>query len=380
MKLLCAGHTYLVDENQKKLAALACEPEVEVAAVVPHMWREPILRKITPHIDPKAPFKIYPKRIVLAGNEMRYMYLSIDLNLHAFQPDVIVVENGAASLAYTQFLVYRSRFVPEAKAVFFTWWNLPYRARQPFRAVEQFNLRHSDGAIAGNRDAEVILRQQGYLGPVKVLPQLGVDVELFAMRDGFAMRRSLGLGKYVIGFAGRLVPEKGIRVLLRALEDFEEEFDLLLIGSGPLENEIRKWGTGLPAGQRVHLHKSVPHSQIAAMMNVMDVFVLPSLTTKFWKEQFGHVLIEAMASEVPVVGSSSGEIPNVIGDAGCVIPEDDPRMLREILQRLGVDPALRSDLAVRGRARVLSKYTHRQIAREMLSFCHSITSGSSNGH
>ena len=213
-----------------------------------------------------------------------------------------------------------------------------------------------------------------------MLPQLGVDGELFAMRDGSAMRRSLGLGDYVIGFAGRLVPEKGLRVLLRALDDFEGEFDLLLIGRGSLETEIRQWGSGRPDGQRVHLHPPVPHNEIAALMNTMDVFVLPSLTTSFWKEQFGHVLVEAMASQVPVVGSDSAEIPSVIADAGCVVPEADPRSLRDVLQRLASDSALRADLAARGRARALEKYTHTEIARQMLAFCHDLTPGEYHGY
>jgi len=65
-----------------------------------------------------------------------------------------------------------------------------------------------------------------------------------------------------------------------------------------------------------------------------------------------------------VVGSDSGEIPNVIGDAGLVFPEDDATALRERLARLMADAALRADLAARGRARVLAHYTHAQIARE----------------
>ena len=379
MRLLYAGHTYLIGENQKKLFSLSCEPSVEVAAVVPHVWREPILQEIRPHVDSSAPFKMYPTRVLFAGNEMRHMYLSIDLNLRAFKPDVIVVENGAGALAYTQFLLYRKLFAPQAKAIFFTWWNLPYRARQPFRAIEQFNLLNSDAAIAGNRDAEVVLRQQGFSGPIMVLPQLGVDVDLFAIRDVYEMRRSFGFGKYVIGFVGRLVPEKGIRVLLRALEEFDGDFDLLLVGRGPLETEIQQWGSVLPSGQRVHLHPSVPHSQIADLMNTMDVFVLPSLTKSFWKEQFGHALIEAMACQVAVVGSGSAEIPSVIADAGLVVPEGDPDALRRVLQRLAMDHDLRHDLAARGRKRVLEKYTHAEIAQKTLEFLRNLVSGGLRG-
>jgi len=93
-------------------------------------------------------------------------------------------------------------------------------------------------------------------------------------------------------------------------------------------------------------------------------WALPSHTTRAWKEQFGRVLIEAMSCGVPVVGSSSGEIPNVIGDAGLIYPEGDVRALATTLQRLAEQPELYADLARRGRARVLERYTQAALARQ----------------
>jgi glycosyltransferase involved in cell wall biosynthesis len=99
-------------------------------------------------------------------------------------------------------------------------------------------------------------------------------------------------------------------------------------------------------------------------MNIFDVLVLPARTTPHWKEQFGHVLIEAMACETPIIGSDSGEIPNVIGDAGLTFPEGDAEALVGAIRRLMRDEDLRRDLARRGRERVLQHYTHECIAQE----------------
>ncbi|MFQ5409318.1 MAG: glycosyltransferase [Anaerolineales bacterium] len=372
MRVLYAGHTYLVNENQKKLAALARLPDVQIKAIVPHLWREPVLKEVRPHIPAAAAFELHPIRVLFPGNEMRYLYLSRDLHMHAFCPDLIVVENGAGAFAYTQFLAYRARYAPRARAVFFTWWNIPYRPRQPFRAFEQFNLRRTDGAIAGNQEAAEILRANGYAGPLLVLPQLGVDEHVFAPRDGLETRSRLGLNSFVIGYAGRLVPEKGLRVLMDALRGFRGNFDLLVLGRGPLEAELRAWQASLSKGQRLHLRPSVPHTEIAAYMNAMDVFVLPSLTTSFWKEQFGHVLIEAMACGVATVGSDSAEVPRVIGDAGCVTPEGDADALRATLQNLAARPDRRRELGARGRERVLAHYTHERIAQRTYAFFKSL--------
>src|SRR5256885_3578871 len=89
----------------------------------------------------------------------------------------------------------------------------------------------------------------------------------------------------------------------------------------------------------------------------MDIVVVPVVAIlPVHREQFGRVLVEAMAAGTPVVGSSSGAIPEVIGDAGLVVPEGDPSALAEALDRLLGNPALRSSLVERGRARVASHY------------------------
>ncbi|MBZ0275063.1 MAG: glycosyltransferase family 4 protein, partial [Anaerolineae bacterium] len=117
----------------------------------------------------------------------------------------------------------------------------------------------------------------------------------------------------------------------------------------------------------------MPSAAMPGEYTRLDALALPSLTRPNWKEQFGRVLVEAMASGVPVIGSSSGAIPDVIGDGGLIAPEGDVTALADGLRRLQTDVALRVSLAEKGRARVLAHYTHQQVAaatvdvyREML--------------
>jgi glycosyltransferase involved in cell wall biosynthesis len=108
----------------------------------------------------------------------------------------------------------------------------------------------------------------------------------------------------------------------------------------------------------------MPSTQTVDYYRSLDVLVLPSRSRSNWKEQFGRVLVDAMACGVPVVGSTCGEIPNVIGDAGLIFPEGDAALLRDHLRALQNDPSLRRDLAQRGRQRVLDRFTQGQIARQ----------------
>jgi glycosyltransferase involved in cell wall biosynthesis len=99
-----------------------------------------------------------------------------------------------------------------------------------------------------------------------------------------------------------------------------------------------------------------------AYLGQLDILVLPSRTSANWKEQFGRILVEAMACEVTVIGSDSGEIPNVIGEAGLIFAEDNVEELYNHLLTLLKDDILRRRLGRLGRERVLNHYTQEQIA------------------
>jgi glycosyltransferase involved in cell wall biosynthesis len=121
-------------------------------------------------------------------------------------------------------------------------------------------------------------------------------------------------------------------------------------------------------GDLISLMPPMPPARVAEEMHEFDALVLPSRTTRLWKEQFGRVLIEAMACKVPVVASDSGAIPEVVGDAGLIFPEGDAQALADCLQRLMDSPELSQELAERGHARVLEHYTQVQIAAQTAAF------------
>jgi glycosyltransferase involved in cell wall biosynthesis len=118
---------------------------------------------------------------------------------------------------------------------------------------------------------------------------------------------------------------------------------------------------------RVLFEGELPSLRMPAFFREMDVLVLPSRSQPNWIEQFGRVLIEAMACGVVVLGSDCGEIPNVIGDAGLIFPEWNDYVLRERLEQLMRDPDLWSELARRGRERVLTHFTQAQIAAQTVA-------------
>lgn len=383
MKILVASHTYIVDLNCEKLKVLTqIEPNVEVIVVVPKKWRPGGVQNKIVETKPwsEGHFRVMPISNFSQNNQPLLTFgTDIITLLKEFRPNIIQVEQGAKSIGYAE-LIALNRFLGlKAKNCFFTWWNIPYSNKFPISWIESYNLKNTDGLVAGNQDAEDILREHGYTGAASVMPQLGVDEALFRPSPQPQLASDLGIevGEFVIGFVGRFVPEKGILTLIKALARLKElSWKCLLLGRGSLKETILTEAAAAGIEDRLLLVESVPHDEVPRYINLMSTLVLPSetsyqvktLTAVGWKEQFGHVLIEAMACKVPVIGSNSGEIPHVIGDAGLIFPEGDFVALEQALRQMIGQPELAWKLATLGYDRTLKEYTNQALARSLLDF------------
>jgi len=154
---------------------------------------------------------------------------------------------------------------------------------------------------------------------------------------------------FVVGFAGRLVEEKGWRVLLRALGSLPAAFRLAVAGDGPQLGELRELAAGLEG--RVHYAGLLPKDELWTFYAALDCLAVPSLTTERWKEQSASTLVDGLVMGLPIVAADSGGIRDVMGPAGLLVSEGDAEALGSALARLRGDPALREELGVIGRER-----------------------------
>jgi glycosyltransferase involved in cell wall biosynthesis len=354
VRVLMVSKALVVGAYQRKLEEIAAAPDVDLTAVVPATWGG----------QAYEPTFVQGYRTVVTP-------IRFDGNFHLFhlprlgriiaeaRPDVVHVDEEPYNLATVQATWLALRH--GARPLFFTWQNLLRRYPPPFSWFERYVLSRSRHAIAGNNEAVGVLRTKGYRGPATVIPQFGVDPELFAP----APPESRPLDRpFTIGYVGRLAPEKGVDLLLEAVAMLKGEWRLRLVGSGGMRAALESQARALKIADRLTFAPPVPSTQVPDEMHQIDVLVLPSLTYPNWKEQFGRVLQEAMACGVPVVGSDSGEIPSVIGDAGLVVPEGDVDALAAVLQTLLGNVSLRVGCGLRGRARVLERFTQASIAHQ----------------
>ena len=153
--------------------------------------------------------------------------------------------------------------------------------------------------------------------------------------------------------------------MLAALTQLPESFKCLLAGGGDEESELRLLCQLSAIRSRVHYLGVLEKDRLWNFYRRLDVFVLPSLTTARWTEQFGFVLAEAMACGVPIIGSNSGAIPEVIGDCGIVVQENDSKALAEAIVSLADDSELREKYIACGLERFEREFTVKAYAEKI---------------
>lgn len=270
---------------------------------------------------------------------------------------------------------------PSSTLIFSTFQNIPKRYPPPFNWIERYCLRKASAWTAFGTTVDAACRQRPVYveRPGRVI-SLGVDREYFRpdRASGLEVRRRLGWhddaggpdsDPPVIGYLGRFVPEKGLHVLMQAVDALPEgAWRALFVGGGALESELRHWADRSPQRDRIRIVTGVPHGGVPAYLNAMDVLAAPSQTRGRWKEQLGRMLLEGMACGIPVVASDSGEIPHVVADAGRIVPEADVPAWTRALGELLRDPALRRDYAEKGLERTRDHYDWPIIGRQFLDF------------
>lgn len=355
MKVVILSKALVAGAYQRKLEEIA-RLGVELTALVPPAWREPRVGMLRLERRYTEGYRLESLPIALNGRHHLHFYPTLGRVLRRLRPQVLHIDEESFNLA--TFQAMRLGVALGARCCFYNYANIERSYPPPFNLFERYSFRHAAHTMACNQEAATIIRRHGYAGPLTIVPQFGVDPQLFAPQGAPRPRVD-----FVVGYLGRLVPEKGLLDLVEAMAGLPPHVALRLVGDGSQRQAIERRVAELGLGQRVSLLPAVGSTAVPAALRAFDALVLPSRTTASWKEQFGRVLIEAMSCGVPVVGSSSGEIPNVIGEAGMLFPEGDVPALRAALARLAATPALRAELARRGRERVLARYTQVAVAR-----------------
>lgn len=197
--------------------------------------------------------------------------------------------------------------------------------------------------------------------PRAVLPHLGFEV------PSHPRVRTPGSSVH-FAVVGRVVPERGLDLLLDALAEVYGDWRLRIVGTGPGQEALEVQAQRLGLSARIAWLGGVPRHELGSLWAEVDALVAPSRSTPAWIEPSGSIVLEAMAWGVPAIVSRCGALPDVVGDAGMVIDEGDRPALTRALARLVEDPSRASTLGALARRRVLEHYGDGPIAERMARF------------
>ncbi len=286
---------------------------------------------------------------------------------HKIKPDAVLIIEEPFSIMGWWCSYWCKRIVPPVPVLLYSYQDIQKNYPPPFSWMERFVLRHADYMFASNQEGLQVFRRKGRIYGNEVLPT-SVNLERFRYKQPCVQNPI-----FTVGYVGRLSEEKGLEDLLWSLVDTDDRIRLRLVGDGPARYWLEVRARELGIAERIVVMPPVSHEELPGVYHDFDALVLPSRTTSSWQEQFGRVLIEAMACGVPVIGSDSGAIPEVIGEAGLIFPEGKAPQLSEKILQLYHDPHLRADLSLRGRIRVEQYFSAKSVARKLDKFLDEVT-------
>ncbi len=356
IRVLRIQHNFVEPTNHRLLDEFARFPELEVFALCPTWGVESGNKRIL-CCSPRPDLSV--ARTALTSHYATTLYLEkLAAAIRGMKPDIISVHDEPWSLTSWQTLVYRRLYSPQSKLVFCSAQNIMKKYPYPFSAIERSMYREASAGYGCCEGVREFARSRGFKGIFEVVP-LGIDPELFRYRprDARIERRP-----FVVGYAGQMLEEKGVFTLLRAFAALRSDARLVYLGAGADLARLQAAARETGVAERVEFIPPLPHARVPDVIDKFDVLVVPSETTPTWKEQFGRVIVEAFSIGVPVIGSDSGSVPEIVGDAGLIFREKDHARLAALIESLIVNTALLPEMSEKGRRRALDHYTWRRVA------------------
>lgn len=364
VKILSVGHSYVVAMNRAILRELANDPHFEVTIGAPAQFQGS-LRTISLEAEPEhSKIKLVSLPAYWTQKMHLFFYQPKALN-QLMSQDFDGAHFWEEPYIASGFQLCRAAQKKQIPYLFRTAQSLVKKYVFPFSYFEQKSIQGASQFIAGGHLVYQAMRDKGWSLPGEVVT-LAVDTKAFkpfSPEEKTKRQKLLGLPSPVIGYLGRLSEEKGCDLIMEVLTQIKSRpWSFLALGSGPYREKLLAWADREGLRDRVKV-MLVNHDEVPQFLPAMDVMIAPSQTRSFWKEQFGRMIVEAFASGVPVIGSDSGEIPRVIGEAGLVLPEADCKAWQEAIESFLEQPESFEGYVERGLARA-HNYSAETIAEQ----------------
>ena len=367
MKLLVVSHSCATATNQRLYAELEALTGWSITLAIPARWKDEFGNALDQPPFPGFRGKVVKVPVLVNGNIILHLYRKAwKTFLERERFDTVYINHEPYALATAQICLATpvgTRFG------FYSCQNILKKYPFPFSALENFVYKRSRFAFPITDAVSDVLRQKGFGGELTICA-LPLDPAQYYPRgetEDLALLPRAN-DEMIIGFVGRLVESKGLRTFAAALGQLRDLcWKVTLIGKGDFEAEFLRLAEEQGIADRMQFLGYIPHEETPRYLSAFNVLVLPSETQPNWKEQFGRVVTESLASGTPVVGSDSGEIPNLIrsSQGGLVFPERNATEFAAALRTILTDTALRRKLADSGMTWTREQVSLKAVAQKM---------------
>lgn len=308
MKLLVIGHSLIIDSNRTFWAIFAKKNQATVDLVAPAEWSSNLKKdiKFSLNNSDQTFNNLFKVPVFIKGNGSLFFYhpWSIFKIFYSNRYDAIFLNQETWTLSVLLIILIKN-LSPNRQARLYLCvaQNLKKEHLKFLHPYERFISNFIHHFLYCSKGVEEVLRWKGIKTPCTYFP---LPYDDFSYKAAQSTKNN---NLFLIGYLGRLSEDKGIPILLAACDQLQKEhfnFKLLIGGNGPLSEEVK-------SKSYVEFLGLIPHHLAFQFYEKIDCFILPSQTTRNWMEQFGRVIVESFGAGRPVIGSSSGSIPEVLG-------------------------------------------------------------------
>jgi glycosyltransferase involved in cell wall biosynthesis len=376
MKVAIISHAYVLSHHHKKIEELSKFKDLEIFLITPYEGTEGGGQKIKLEKTHDPYYQIIPLSTTFTGKWNLYKYKNLKKTLQKIQPDIIHLEEEYWTRVASQVVKIKKQLRSKPKLILFTWENIFHAWEKEshdlyekirflsFQRAEKKVIPEIDIVIAGNLEAQKVILKKGFRKETTVISQFGFNPWKFRKTQREETRAKLNLKHFTLGYFGRVSKQKGVDLILEAMGKINKPLKLLVLGEGEYQKEFLNLAQKLNLEKSIILKKPLPPQKLPPFYSAIDLLVLPSITTPAWKEQFGRVIIEAQACQTPVIGSSSGAIPEVIGDPQAIFPENNVTGLTQLIEKITTHKDFLETLTNKGYQNALSRFTNTIIAQK----------------
>ena len=369
MNILVIGHSYVVDSNRQFWNQLAKNENVNVDIIVPNHWSSNLIKTLDYSFNQNTDTnfrKIYPIDCYFVGNGSKYFYhwsKMIKIFFHN-KYDLVFVFQETWSLSVAQISLLKA-ISQNRNSLYYiaVCQNIIKKKLKWVIPWEKLITRSVDRILYCTKEIIDVLNWKKLKKKTHFLP-FTYDQNIYEFKIKNIDRKKNK--EIIIGYMGRLTEEKGISCLIEACRLLIKEnysIKLLLAGSGPLKDKA--------ADSFVEYVGTFKHTEAHLFYQRINFFVLPSETRSFWKEQFGRVLVESVASGTPIIGSSSGAIPEVLSnlDLDYVFQEGNASDLTSVIKKLIHDMEdINFSIKMEHSNKLnLQKFSHKSVGRDLVN-------------